>query len=201
MRAAVDVPLLANMTEFGKSELFTRAAARRRRHEHRHLPGLAAAARDGRGDARARRRSAPRARSGRACSTRCRPAPSSTSCSTTRATTTSTTASSTSPSHADAEARTSHDRQSTDEPDAHDPRSTRVSPACVVDTPRSRRSTPRRTRCSTAGYPVQELAASCTLRGGRLPALARRAARRAELAGSRSASGRSAGSTTVVQAR
>ena len=31
MRAAVDVPILANMTEFGKSELFTVAAAARRR--------------------------------------------------------------------------------------------------------------------------------------------------------------------------
>ncbi len=28
MRAAVDVPILANMTEFGKSDLFSVAAAR-----------------------------------------------------------------------------------------------------------------------------------------------------------------------------
>ena len=54
IRAAVDVPILANMTEFGKSELFTLAAAGRRRRQHRDLPGVAAAARDGRRGARPR---------------------------------------------------------------------------------------------------------------------------------------------------
>ena len=39
VRAAVDVPMLANMTEFGKSELFTVDAAAGRRRQHRHLPG------------------------------------------------------------------------------------------------------------------------------------------------------------------
>ena len=49
---AVDVPVLANMTEFGKSELFTRQAAGGRRRGHGHLPGDAAAQRHGRGRAR-----------------------------------------------------------------------------------------------------------------------------------------------------
>ena len=48
IRAAVDVPLLANMTEFGKSELFTVRAAGGCRHEPRDLAGVAAAPRDGR---------------------------------------------------------------------------------------------------------------------------------------------------------
>ncbi len=48
------VPVLANMTEFGKSELFTPRPARLGRCEHRHPPGLAPADGDGRGRARAR---------------------------------------------------------------------------------------------------------------------------------------------------
>ena len=47
-RAAVDVPLLANMTEFGKSQLLTTAAAGRHRLQHRDLPGHHAAPGDGR---------------------------------------------------------------------------------------------------------------------------------------------------------
>ena len=53
VRAAVDVPILANMTEFGKSDLFTRGPAAGRRRQHRDLPGDAAAYGDGRGRARA----------------------------------------------------------------------------------------------------------------------------------------------------
>ena len=39
IRDAVDVPILANMTEFGKSELFTVERAGRRRRQHGDLPG------------------------------------------------------------------------------------------------------------------------------------------------------------------
>ena len=54
-RAAVDMPLLANMTEFGKSELLTAAPAVRHRLQHRDLPGHDAAAGDGRRRGRAAR--------------------------------------------------------------------------------------------------------------------------------------------------
>ena len=55
VRRAIDVPILANMTEFGKSELFTREQLARGRDQHRHLPGDAAAQRDGGGRTHPRR--------------------------------------------------------------------------------------------------------------------------------------------------
>ena len=48
VRDAVDVPILANMTEFGKSDLFLRRRVAGCRREHRHLAGIDAAHRDGR---------------------------------------------------------------------------------------------------------------------------------------------------------
>ena len=39
IRDAVDVPILANMTEFGKSDLFTVEQLASGRREHGHLPG------------------------------------------------------------------------------------------------------------------------------------------------------------------
>ena len=93
-RAAVDIPLLANMTEFGKSELLTTSQLDRHRLQRRDLPGHHAAA----GDARRRGRIA-RNRSRRnaigSAGPRCSTARGSTSCCDTPTTTNSTTRSST----------------------------------------------------------------------------------------------------------
>ena len=168
-RAAVDVPMLANMTEFGKSELLDRGAAGRPRRAtssstRSRMLRLAMGAVEA-GPARDRRATGTQAglldqmqhRAG------------STTCSTTRSTTTSTPTSSTSRLSASSDR---HDR--TDRHDEHR-RSRRASPASSSTTPRSRRSTRRPTRCSTAATRCRS-SRRTQLRGGRLPALVRRAA-------------------------
>ena len=158
VRAAVDVPLLANMTEFGKGELLTARQLEDIGMQHRHLPGHAAAPGDGRREAGPRHH--PRRGHARpACWTGCRRAPSSTSCSTTRPTASSTRTSSTSRSDQHARRTVPSTTMEAHRMTETDTQIHKGLAGVVVDTTEISSVDAESNSLLYRGYPVQQLAA------------------------------------------